>query len=216
MHSTSLINTGESAEKVRIMIADDHSIIRKGLKLFLQLNLEYKDITEVGSCYELMQELKKRPYTHLILDIVLSDGSALEVIPNIKNLYPQLSIVVFSMQPEEIYGEATRQLGISYYLSKSAGEMEMQKYLEIFFRNESPETLSELRSQKQNPFSLLAPRELEILHYMLKGMRTKEIAANINLKMNTVSTLKTRILTKTKTKNLKELLDLASVYNLSY
>jgi DNA-binding NarL/FixJ family response regulator len=200
----------------RILIADDHSIIRKGLKLFMQLNLGQKDITEVGSCHELMQELKRRTYSHLILDIVLSDGSSLEVIPNIKNLYPELNIVIFSMQPEEIYAEATRQMGIRYYLSKSTGEEEMQNYLDAFFKNEISEPLLESHPKKHNPFTALAPRELEILHYLLKGMRTKEIAANINLKMNTVSTLKTRIHAKTQTKNLKELLDLASIYNLSY
>lgn len=207
---------GPVRQPPQILIADDHSIIRKGLKLFMQLNLGYGDITEVGSCHDLMQELNKRTYSHLILDIVLSDGSALEVIPNIKNLYSDLNIVVFSMQPEGIYAEATRQLGIPYYLSKSTGEEEMQKYLEAFFKNEIPDNPGESQPNKQNPFTLLAPRELEILHYMLKGMRTKEIAANINLKMNTVSTLKSRILSKTQTKNLKELLDLASVYNLSY
>jgi DNA-binding NarL/FixJ family response regulator len=111
-----------------ILIADDHSMIRKGLKLDIQLNLGYTDISEVGSCNELMRELVKKKFSHLILDIILSDGSTLEVIPNIRRVYPDLQILVFSMQPAEIYGEALKQYGIQHYLSKSKGEEEIITY----------------------------------------------------------------------------------------
>ncbi len=95
----------EKTMQPRILIADDHSMIRKGLKLHMQLTLGYKDIQEVATCNELMMELVKNKYTHLVLDIILSDGSTLEVIPNIRRVYPDLKILVFSMQPAEIYGE---------------------------------------------------------------------------------------------------------------
>jgi len=100
-----------------ILIADDHSMIRKGLKLYMQLNLGYSDIHEAGTCAELMKEFVKNKYTHLVLDIILSDGSTLEVIPNIRRVYPNLNVMVFSMQPAEVYGEALKQYGINYYLS---------------------------------------------------------------------------------------------------
>lgn len=100
----------------KILIADDHSMIRKGLKLQIQLSLGYQDIFEVATCNDLMKELVKKKYTHLVLDIILSDGSTLEVIPNIRRVYPDLHILVFSMQPAEIYGEALKQYGINYYL----------------------------------------------------------------------------------------------------
>jgi DNA-binding CsgD family transcriptional regulator len=67
-----------------------------------------------------------------------------------------------------------------------------------------------------NPFTLLAPRELEILHYVLKGIGTKDIAETLNLKMNTVSTIKNRIYEKTKASNIKELIELATLYNVNY
>ncbi len=87
----------------KILIADDHSMIRKGLKLHMQLTLGYTDIHEVGTCHDLMMELVRNKYTHLILDIILSDGSTLEVIPNIRLASPNLRILVFSLQPSEIY-----------------------------------------------------------------------------------------------------------------
>ncbi|TAH03327.1 MAG: DNA-binding response regulator [Sphingobacteriales bacterium] len=200
----------------KILIADDHSMIRKGLKIDIQLNFGITDVYEVASCNELMKELVKRKYTHLILDIILTDGSTLEVIPNIKKVYPDLQIMVFSMQPAEVYGEALKQYDIQYYLSKSVSEETISISLKKFLQNEQPPKTSNSFINKQNPFRALAPRELEILHYLLKGSGTKEIAEVLNLKMNTVSTIKTRIYEKTNASNIRELLELASLYNVNY
>lgn len=199
----------------KILIADDHSMIRKGLKLHMQLTLGYNDLHEVGTCNELMKELVKSKYTHLILDIILSDGSTLEVIPNIRRVYPDLHILIFSMQPAEIYGEALKQYGISYYMSKSVGEEEMIQVLQKFMHNEEPVRQNNIHMH-DNPFTSLAPRELEILHYVLKGIGTKDIAETLNLKMNTISTIKTRIFEKTTAGNIKELMELATLYNVNY
>jgi DNA-binding NarL/FixJ family response regulator len=199
----------------KILIADDHSMIRKGLKLHMQLTLGFTDLHEVGTCNELMTELVKNKYTHLILDIILSDGSTLEVIPNIRRVYPDLRILIFSMQPAEIYGEALKQYGINHYMSKSVGEEEMVQILQKFMHNEEPVRQNNIH-QHDNPFTSLAPRELEILHYVLKGIGTKDIADTLNLKMNTISTIKTRIYEKTTAGNIKELMELATLYNVNY
>lgn len=216
----SISNTSIQTETLKkmppkILIADDHSMIRKGLKLNIQLSLGYTDIEEVGTCNDLMKELVKKKYSHLILDIILSDGSTLEVIPNIRRVYPDLNILVFSMQPAEIYGEALKQYGINYYLSKSAGDEEMMLMLQKFLLNEAPVRRNDIHHH-DNPFKTLAPRELEILHYVLKGIGTKEISETLNLKMNTVSTIKTRIYEKTNAGNIKELIELATLYNVNY
>jgi DNA-binding NarL/FixJ family response regulator len=204
------------AQEPRIILADDHSMIRKGLKLYLQLNLGVTNVDEAGSCHELMRELVRQKYTHLVLDIILTDGSTLEIIPNIRRVYPDLQIMVFSMQPPEIYGEAVRQYGIHFYLSKTAGEEEIISMLRRFIENEPPaENTGSLR-QSGNPFTSLAPRELEVLHYILKGEGTKNIAETLNLKMNTVSTIKNRIFEKTRAGNIKELLELASLYSVNF
>jgi DNA-binding NarL/FixJ family response regulator len=120
------------------------------------------------------------------------------------------------MQPAEVYGEALKQYGIKFYLSKSVGEEEILQMLNKFLNNESPSDKSNVFSSEENPFSSLAPRELEILHYVLKGMGTKDIAETLNLKMNTISTMKTRIYEKTNAGNIKELMELASLYNVNY
>ena len=198
----------------RILITDEHSMIRKGIKLLLQLHLGFTDISEACNCSELMSELKKKPYTHLILDIVLSDGTALEVIPNIRKLYPNLHIMIFSMQSAEIYSSALKQYGINYYLSKDSSEADSIMFLKKFFNDEVPAT--EVNKANKNPFINLSARELEILHYLLKGMGTKSIADTLNIKMNTVSTVKNRIFEKTNIHNMKELIELATLYNINY
>lgn len=199
-----------------ILLADDHSMIRKGLKIYLQLNLGHQQVKETSSCSELMLALIKEKYTHLILDIILADGSTLEVIPNIRKLYPNLHILVFSMQPAEIYGEALKQYGITNYLSKSAGEDEILTRLGKFIDNKDINPREVINFESQNPFKHLSPRELEILHYILNGHGTKDIADTLNLKMNTVSTLKSRIYEKTNAVNIKELIELATLYNVNY
>jgi two-component system, NarL family, invasion response regulator UvrY len=200
----------------QILLADDHSMIRKGLKLLLQLHLGFTQVSEVVSCNELMKELSKKKYTHLVLDIILTDGSTLEILPNIQILYPEMRIMVFSMQPAEVYGKALRQYGIDHYLPKTTPEEDTIRLLHRFLLNEqgSRDTISV--RYPNNPFSALAPRELEILHYVLKGFGTKEIAETLNVKMNTVSTVKNRIFEKTMTTNLKELIELATLYNVNY
>jgi two-component system, NarL family, invasion response regulator UvrY len=203
-------------QQPQILLADDHSMIRKGLKLYLQLDLGFTDITEVSTCGELMKDLVKNKYTHLVLDIILSDGSTLEVIPNIRRVYPDLNILIFSMQPPEIYGEALKQYGIYNYLSKSSGEEEILRTLRLFVNNEFPVKKQNGISVEGNPFTTLAPRELEILHYVLKGVGTKEISDTLNLKMSTISTLKNRIYEETNAGNIKELMELASLYNVNY
>lgn len=215
--STQNTNPAETEKRMqpKILIADDHSMIRKGLKLHMQLTLGHTDIEEVATCNDLMKELVKKKYTHLILDIILSDGNTLEVIPNIRRVYPDLNILVFSMQPAEIYGEALKQYGINYYLSKSVGDEEIIQILQKFLQNETPVRRTNIQHQ-DNPFKMLAPRELEILHYVLKGIGTKEIAETLNLKMNSVSTMKTRIYEKTNAGNIKELMELATLYNVNY
>jgi|SRR5580698_5628527 two-component system invasion response regulator UvrY len=198
----------------QILLADDHSMIRKGLKLLLQLHLGLTDVSEVISCNELMKDLAKKKYSHLVLDIILSDGSTLEILPNIQRLYPELRIMVFSMQPAEVYGKALRQYGIEHYLPKTTPEEETIRLLRRFFLNEQ-HFRTDIR-YPNNPFSALAPRELEILHYVLKGYGTKEIAETLNVKMNTISTVKNRIFEKTLTTNLKELIELATLYNVNF
>lgn len=196
----------------KLLIADDLHIIRAGLKLLLQSTLEGWLIGEASSCAEIMKELAKGGYTHCILDIVLPDGSVLEILPNLKAMYPAIRIMVFSVQPEGMYNRVLTQYGIEYYVSKSSTEPRVRSMIEQFLNSEPAPRNTTV---SVNPFSALAGRELEVLHYILKGIGITQTGKILNLEPNTVSTLKARILKKTGTRNVLELIELAALYNIS-
>ena len=200
---------------MKVLIADDHSIIRKGMKIHLQSNFSISKIEEVKSCNQVMNLLLQRDFTHLILDLMLIDGSTLEILPNIKQLYPQLKILVYSMQPEIVYKPLLKKYGVFYFIAKASDEEHFNQKLYNFFNNYSEINVQEDAVSK-NPFTKLTPREMEILFYLLRGQSTKETSELLNVTMSTISTTKQKILEKVNAKNVKELTDLATIYQINY
>ncbi len=200
--------------ETKILIADDHSIVKMGLTAILN-KMGVQNVDTVNTIEELKNEIGSSNYTHLILDIIMPDGNSLELIESINTKYPNLSILVHSMQPVEVYGKIANKFTIHSYLHKGASESEINYQLELFIKNQ-PLHLKKKLEDSINPFSTLAVRELEILHYLLNGHRTKEIAASLGLKMNTVSTIKSNIFEKVKAESFTHLLQLAHVHQISY
>ena len=203
---------------LKILIVDDHAMIRKGMRLTIETTFGIKSIEEASSCSELLNTLHRNTFTHIILDLLINDGNALEIIPSIKNLYPQLRILIFSMQPPDVYAIALKQYGLYEYLHKEAEEPVTIATLKKFFYEEKPSAKDAIGldlPKNHNPFSALSTRELEVLHYLLNGIGTKSISETLNLQMSTISTMKSRIFEKTNTTNIKELIDLALIFNIS-
>jgi two-component system invasion response regulator UvrY len=199
----------------KLLIADDHSMTRKGLKLLVESHTGKDGVQEVWTCNQLMKELQTRGYSHLILDIFLSDGSALEVIPTIRSLYPELEILIFSMQPIAVYERALLPYRIRYFISKAANELETMRLIGQFLTNQRPAVFPDREEKTALPFSGMPVREMDVLHYLLKGWKTTQIADTLNLSVSTVSTLKSRIFERTRTKNVIELMELASLHNVN-
>jgi DNA-binding NarL/FixJ family response regulator len=199
--------------KKRILIVDDHPMVRKGLIGLLGHHFINTEIAEASSCNETMRKMMKGEYAHLILDMRLSDGTALEILPNIVNLYPRTRIMIFSLHPACVYQRAIKNFGIKYFLSKNSSEEDIVCMLGKFLTNECPLAEKPDDQITDNPFSVLTSRELEILHYMLKGMGSNEIGNILNIKNNTVSTARSQIHAKSRTQNIRELFDLASRHN---
>jgi two-component system, NarL family, invasion response regulator UvrY len=199
----------------RILVGDDHPIIRKGLRALLDYYFKSIEVREACSCAEIMRELSHSRFSHLLLDIVLSDGTILEILPNIVRLYPEARMLIFSMQPATIYKRILQQYGIYYYISKNLGEDAIAVQLGRFLNDVVPPPEDAFPSIPDTPFSLLTARELEILHYILKGMGSSEIGSILNIRYNTVSTVRGNIFEKSHTGNITELFELASRYNVS-
>jgi DNA-binding NarL/FixJ family response regulator len=161
-----------------------------------------------------MKELNRKIYTHLIIDFELKDGIAFEILPNIRSVYPLLKIMIFSGSPAAVYQKALKKYRIHDYISKSDDKEKTLGKMKHYFSRRSKRGRVPDKESIQNPFSKLTPREIEVLYYILRGTGTNAIGNALNLKWNTVSTLKSRILEKTETKNVKELLDLALAYKI--
>ena len=205
--------------KKKILLADDHVIIRRGLKVLLDNYFGQSDWIETESAKNILELIEQNELTHLILDMQLQDANLLEVISFIKALRPDLPIFIYTMSAEEIFGPRMINLGVNGYLSKNCGEGEIIKAFHTFFsgKNYFSESLLELVSKKtynsQNPLNSLSEREISVLTYLLKGNSVKEITEILDLKTSTVATYKGRIFDKLGVNNIIDLRNITDIYN---
>ena len=208
---------------IHILIADDHAVIRTGMKYLLARHFTDVTTTEADACSTLMSSLEKENFTHLILDMQLGDCNSLERIPEIRASYPDLHVMVYTMSPEAIYGKRLLQMGVLSFLSKEEEEETLISALSMFLQgknylSESLKSSLEVEQGKpkpsSNPFDNLSERELVVLRYLLQGMRVKEIANRLDLKMSTVATYKVRIFEKLNVNNVADMHRLADAYHL--
>src|SRR5579872_7219184 len=129
----------------KILIGDDHTIIRTGMKALLETYFGYPGVIAASSLNEIMKELSRAAYTHGFFDIVLTDGTITEILPNIRSLYPDMKICLYSMQPSEVYRQAVKQFGVDYYVSKTSLEDELKTIFSKFLNDEPyPEQAQEM------------------------------------------------------------------------
>ena len=213
------MNKGE-----KVLIVDDHAIVARGLKYLIDLNFSNCQVFVTGAIDTMRKMLQESHYTHLILDINLTDGNSLEAIPELKKFYPNLHILVHSMVSEEIYGKKLMQMDISGFLSKNSSESEIITALQIFFEGETyiSKNLRKVLFSNGNKevrvsmFSELSAMELKVLGMMLKGGKTKEISVSLDVAQQTIATYKSRIFRKLGTENVFDIKRMAEIENLSF
>ncbi|GAA4323240.1 response regulator transcription factor [Flaviaesturariibacter amylovorans] len=194
-----------------VLTADDHTIVRTGLHMLLQLRFGITHVFEASSCAGLLAGLRQHRPSHLIVDSIFTDGNSLELMPVLTGLFPEVRIMVYSMLPEDVYAPAFRKYGVRHYLHKGSAQDKIEAALAQFLLHAAPvDTPTAPPVESDNPFTQLSPRELEVLHYLLRGDAIGDTASALNLHKNTVSTMKSRIFEKTGATNLKELIDKAS------
>jgi len=207
----------------RILIADDHAVIRTGMKYVLVRHFNGVAIGEADACRSILSELKKSHYTHIILDLQLGDCNSMDVIPEIMEAYPKLAIMVYTMSPEAIYGKRLMQMGVSGFLSKQEGEDTLVRALTLFLSGQTYVSDDLKKSIEEdhgrsgpsaNPFDELSEREMMVLRFLLQGLRVKEISNRLDLKMSTVATYKVRIFEKLCVNNMADMQRLAEAFHL--
>jgi len=196
----------------QILIAEDHALLCRSIRTICAAE-GIHNLEEVQTCKALLQVLKQKEYTHLILDITLADGNSLPLLPKIRKLYPTLKVLVYSSQPSRLYGEKLLSDFNTQYISKAEQEVETIQKLLAFLKNIAfPQSMSD--NPGRMAFDELTLRQMEVLQYLIKGWESVRIASKLRIKASTVRVMKGQILEKTKAKNVVELTKLANLHGL--
>jgi len=190
---------------IHILIADDHAIIRKGLKQVLLEQYPSAIIEEANDAEEVIRKAMTGDFNIIICDLSMPGRSGLDVVQYIKQNFPKMPILILSLYPEEQYAIRALKAGASGYLSKEAAPTEMikavqmvlqgHKYISSSIAEKMVENLGQGSSAKV-PCEFLSDREFDIFKRIASGTRVFEIAQKLSLSISTVSTYRTRILTK--------------------
>jgi len=192
-------------DKIEITICDDHRIVRDGLKQIMNL---FPDISVIGgdiaSGENLIKSLKDFQPDVLILDISLPGRSGLEVLKQVKALYPEIGVLILSMYPEDQFAIRMIKAGASGYLNKDTPPEILVEAIRAIANGEeyiSDEVanllMSEMKQKKPEfPHKLLSDREYEVLLELGLGHSVTEIGKRLSLSTKTISTYRTRLMTK--------------------
>lgn len=198
---------------IKIIIADDHAVVRTGLKQIIESDPHLKVTGEASSGFELLEKIQEGNYDVVLLDISMPGKDGLETLKEIKRIRPKLPVLIFTVYPEDQYAVRLLKAGAAGYLNK---ECEPEELIEAIHRvamgrKYVSENLAELLAQKLEDTSSvplheqLSDREFQVLCLIASGKTIKEIADELQLSSNTVSTYRIRILEKMKMKNNAEL-----------
>lgn len=207
-----------------ILIVDDHSIVRTGLKLLINDILPHTNIDEATDGESALQKIKEANYDLVVMDVNMPGTDSFGTIQTILTIKPGTKIIMFSMNAEEVYAQRYLKMGASGYLSKDASNTEIEEGINTVLSGKtylSPsltqKILSDFHSKKEteNPFEKLSPREFEIMQHLAAGDSVSEISKKLHLHTSTIGTHKARIFEKLEINNVVELLNLAKAFNLT-
>jgi DNA-binding NarL/FixJ family response regulator len=199
---------------IKIFLADDHILIREGLKRLINIEPDIRVIGESADPVEILRATKEGDYDILILDITLPQKSGLEILKEVKAMNPDAKVLILSMHPEERFAIRSLKAGAYGYLTKeSAGDDIILAIKKIASgRRYLSENLAEKLAgglelaKNKLPHEILSDREFEILRYIAQGKALTEIGEELNISVSTVGTYRSRILDKLKLSNNAELI----------
>lgn len=192
---------------IRVIVADDHTVIRKGLQLFVKGDKDIEIVAEAADGLELMEVLKKNAADILLLDIDMPKLNGLAVLRDLDGVYPKLKIIVLSMHPEEIYGVNSRRMGAKGYLSKNAEPLEIIQAIKAVAEGNTvfKEEIYKFNRHGFVPQVKMSKRESQVLKMLVAGYSNKLIAEELSISDKTVSTYKLRLMRKLKAKSVVDL-----------
>jgi two-component system invasion response regulator UvrY len=198
---------------MKVLIADDHAVVRRGLRQILEAEPDLEVAGEATSSAEVMEALRTQRYDVAVLDITMPGRGGLDVLHHIRQTYPELRVLILSMHPEERYALRVLKAGAAGYLTKESAPDELitalrkvaagGKYVSAALAERLADQIG--TSIDKPPHERLSDREHQILCMIASGMSVGGIASELHLSTNTVSTYRARLLEKLKLANNAEI-----------
>jgi DNA-binding NarL/FixJ family response regulator len=198
---------------LRILIADDHPIVRQGLKQILSEEPDIEVVGEAQNCQEVLELVRKQDWDIVVLDITMPGRGGLDVLKELKQERPKLPVLILSVHPEDQYAVRALKAHASGYMTKDSAPEELVKAIRKILRGGkyiSP-TLADklafdLEAENEKPLhETLSDREHQVLLMIASGKTVSEIAEELSLSVKTIDTYRARILEKMKMKTNAEL-----------
>jgi DNA-binding NarL/FixJ family response regulator len=190
---------------IKVLLADDHTIVRHGLKQILETDPTINVVFEASNGHEAIEFVRTKPVDIVIMDITMPGKNGLEALKDIKRMRPALPVLVLSMHPHEQYAVRVLRAGAAGYISKESAPDELVTAIKKAFTGGkyiSPEVAELLATHIEHdrvdePHKMLSDREFEVFLMIGQGKSLTEIANELNISVKTVSTYRTRIIEKT-------------------
>jgi DNA-binding NarL/FixJ family response regulator len=207
---------------LNILIADDHPIVREGIRQVIENNFEVNVIDEVGTSQEVLEKVWKQHYDIILLDISMPGRSGLEVLRQLRREQYQSPILILSVHPEKQYAVRALKAGASGYLTKMSATEELEDAIRILLKGEKyissslAKALAEYieSGERESPHEILTDREFEVMSMIAAGNSLKEIAHELTLSVKTISAHRAHILKKMNMSSNAELIRYAIERNL--
>jgi two-component system invasion response regulator UvrY len=198
---------------IKILIADDHAIVREGLKQILSESPDLVVVAEASTGQEVLDKIGKNDLDLVVLDIAMPGRGGLDILKEIKSQRPRLSVLMLSMYPEEQYAVRVLKSGASGYLTKESAPAELVRAIRQISQGKkyiSPSLAEKLAidleiSPDRPPHETLSDREYQVMCMIASGKTLREIADGLSLSIKTISTYRSRILEKMNMKTNAEL-----------
>lgn len=191
---------------INILIADDHELIREGLKKILKKEPDMEVMGEARNAQEIFDQVKNRKLSIVLLDISMPGLSGLDVLTELRKSYPKLPVLILSMHPEDRFAIRALKAGAAGYVTKDSAVGELVKAIRKVVTGSryvsvrlAEKLADELEMGSQKPLhEALSDREFQVMRMVAAGKKVSDIAGELSLSISTVNTYRTRILEKMK------------------
>ena len=201
--------------KKQILVSDDHTIVRKGVVNLIHEHFPFVETGEAENGSVTISQIRSKRYDLLILDLNLPDANADKIMHLMRAEGIDIPVIVFSMYPVQVMEKSMLKLGATRYVSKG-DDLKYLKWAieEVLMGKKTGQLGAEMPESVSNPFASLTPKELTVMIALFDGKSNKEIAEEYALSPSTVATYKQRMLEKTGSRSVTEMLKVAMQFHL--